>query len=226
MVMAARARNDPASDAALARLCDSYWYPLYVFVRRLGHDPDEALDLTQGYFLRLLERDYLKDVRPEAGRFRCFLLASLKHYIANERRAAGTWKRGGRRHSMSLDATSAESRFRLEPLDDTTPEKAYERRWAAMVIGRARDRLEREFADAGKIEQYRALAGFLSGDDPGRPYRDVAAALRTSEASVKMGVLRLRRRLGRLLREEIADTVSDPREVEDEVRHLLAVVRS
>lgn len=222
VVLSARGGGAPDSDAALAELCRTYWYPLYAFVRRSGHDADEALDLTQGYFLRMMERNYLDDVRPEAGRFRSFLLASLKHFLANHRRDAAAIKRGGRVTWVSADA--AEHRFLADRRRDASPEAAYERRWALAVLERARQRLEREFDDAGKREHYRLLAPHLSAEAGARPYAEIAAELDSSEAAVKMAVSRLRRRFGRVLREEIGRTV-EPEQIDDEVRHLLTVVR-
>lgn len=224
VVRAARARDEPGSADALARLCEVYWYPLYFFVRRLGHGVDEARDLTQGYFLRLMERNYLDDVRPEAGKFRSFLLASMKHYLANVRREAAALKRGGPAPPISLDLDAAEARYRHEPADERTPDKAYERRWALAVIERANTRLREEFEAAGKPDQHRLLAGYLSGDERQRPYSQAARELETSEAAVKMAVSRMRRRYGRILREEIAATVGDPAEVDAEVRYLLSIV--
>lgn len=224
VIRSARAKDEPGSAEALAALCEAYWYPLYVFVRRRGHGADEARDLTQGYFLRLLEKDYLDDVKPEAGRFRSFLLASMKHFLANERRDAAALKRGGGRTLVSLDLAAAENRYRHEPVSDETPERAYERRWALAVIERARDRLRDEFAAAGKERQFRLLAGHLSGRDSARPHGEVAEELGTTEAAVKMAVSRMRRQYGRALREEIADTIDDPAAIDDEVRHLLSIV--
>jgi RNA polymerase sigma-70 factor (ECF subfamily) len=225
VVLTARAKGEPGSEEALAWLCETYWYPLYFFVRRRGYAFDEALDLTQGYFLRLMERDYLRDVRPEVGKFRSFLLASLKHYLANEKREAAALKRGGDHRLISLDADAAEHRYRLEPPDERTPEQAYERRWALTVIQRAHRRLEAELGESERRDQFRLLVGYLSGGDPKRSYREVAGELGATEAAVKMAVSRLRRRFGRILREEIAQTVVDDTEIDDEVRYLLTVVR-
>jgi len=222
MIRSARAKDEPGSAEALAALCEAYWYPLYVFVRRMGKDADEAGDLTQGYFLRLMERDWLDNVRQEAGKFRSFLLASLKHYLANERREAAALKRGGGRPLLSLDLDAAEDRYRHEPVDDETPERAYERRWALEVIERARTRLRDEFEAAGKPRHHALFAAHLSGT--GRPYAEIAAELETSEAAVKMGVSRIRRQFGKALREEIADTIDDPAEIDAEVKYLLTIV--
>jgi RNA polymerase sigma-70 factor (ECF subfamily) len=222
VIRSARAKGEPGSAEALASLCEAYWYPLYVFVRRLGHGADEARDLTQGYFLRLLEKDYLEGVSPEAGKFRAFLLASLKHYLANVRRDAAAQKRGGGKPLLSLDIDAAENRYRNEPVDEDTPDRAYERRWALAVIDRARSRLKSEFEASDKLLQFRLLAGHLTGTGEARPYREIAEQLGTTEAAVKMSVSRMRRQYGRALREEIADTIDDPGEVDAEVRHLLS----
>ncbi len=226
VVLLARARGEPGSEESLARLCEAYWYPLYTFVRRHGHRPDDALDLTQGYFLRLVERDWLKNVRPEAGRFRSFLLGSMKHFLANERRRASAQVRAGDSRWVSLDAAEAEERYRLEPVESRTPEQAYEHAWALAVLARARRTLESEMLDAGKVEQYRLLEPYLSTDEAQGSYKDVAASLATTEAAVKMSVLRLRRRLGRILREEVAATVGEDGDADDELRYLLEILRA
>jgi RNA polymerase sigma factor (sigma-70 family) len=224
MIFAARARGEPGSREALTRLCEIYWYPLYVFARRRAYSADDAAELTQGFFLHLLEKDALRQAQPGAGRFRAFLLASLKNHMANVRRDALRLKRGGDRAIVSLDGEEAEGRYRREPQTDETPEKAYERQWAAAVLDRAGERLEREFADAGKQEQHRLLSPYLSGDDQSGSYASVARELGTTEAAVKMAVSRLRRRFGRILRDEIAQTVSDDDAVDDELRTLLSIV--
>ena len=226
VILRARDRGDPRSGEALASLCEAYWYPLYVFVRRQGSDPNDALDLTQGFFATLIEKDLLDSVRPERGKFRSFLLASLKHYIAHEKRRERASKRGGGWEILPLDAEGAERRYQLVPVpaEDQTPERAYERQWALAVIGRAQDRLRGALETDGKGEQYHLLAPFLTEVRPQQPYQEVAAALGTTEVSVKMAVLRLRRRLGQLLRDEIAQTVAEPAEVDTELKHLLAVL--
>jgi RNA polymerase sigma-70 factor (ECF subfamily) len=224
VVLHARERGDPGAREALASLCEAYWYPLYVFVRRQGIDASEALDLTQGFFTDLLERDLLDSVRPERGKFRSFLIASLKHHIAHEKRKERALKRGGGRAAIPLDSGEAERRYLIEAADEMTPERAYERQWALAVIGRAQGRLRGALEADGQGEQYRLLMPFLTDVGPARPYQEVAGRLGTTEASVKMAVLRLRRRLGQLLREEIAHTVDEPSEVDAELRHLLAVL--
>jgi RNA polymerase sigma-70 factor (ECF subfamily) len=224
LILRARDRDDAGSREAIASLCETYWYPLYYFVRRQGIAPDEALDLTQGFFAELLEKEILDAARPDCGRFRSFLLAALLHHIGHERRKEHALKRGGGRKVVSLDAQDAEGRFRLEPIEDETPERAYERRWALAVIGRAQERLKSALEADGRQEQYRRLIPFLTDVRAEQTYQEAAAALETTEAAVKMAVLRLRRRLGQLLREEIADTVEGPELVDAELKHLLAVL--
>jgi len=225
MVLAAGGTSAPGARDALSALCEAYWYPLYVFVRRQGHPHEEACDLTQGFFLDLIEKRVLRGVEPQVARFRSFLLGTLKHYLAHveERRAAR--KRGGSVAFMSIDADDAERRYRLDPADDRTPEMAYERHWAATVADRARLRLRREFERAGKGEEFRSLGGLVTGEGPTRPYREVAHRLGTTEAAVKMAVRRLRQRFGKLLRAEIADTVDEERNVDGELRHLVGLLR-
>lgn len=225
VVLLARARGEPGSEESLARLCETYWYPLYAFVRRQGHGPEDALDFTQGYFLRLMERDWLKNVRPEAGKFRSFLLVSMKHFLAHERRRAKAKMRGGEMQWIPLDAAGAEGRYRLEPRDPRTPEQAYERSWAQAVLDRARRLLEQEMEKRGGLEQYRLLEPHLSREDVQETYRDLARRLGTTEAAVKMSLMRLRRRLGRILRDEVATTVGGAGDVDGELRYLLGILR-
>ncbi len=223
-VLAARDATGTESRQALTLLCEAYWYPLYAFVRSQGHDPDEARDLTQAYFAYLLEKNILEDVDPSAGRFRSFLLATLKHYVANELRKERTLKRGGGTRTLSLDTKGAESRFGLEPVDRLTPEQLYEHRWALTVLERAMECLSAEWADADKSSQFKHLRPHLTGQEPRVPFREVAAELGMSEVAVRGAMYRLRQRMGQLIRAEIKETVANPGEVDDEVRHLLAVI--
>jgi RNA polymerase sigma-70 factor (ECF subfamily) len=195
---------------------------LYAFIRRQGYDVDEARDLTQGFFVRLLEKNYLKDVKPEAGRFRSFLLTSLKHFLANEWDKDHAQKRGGDTVPISLDTGKAESRYRMEPSDELTPEKLFEKRWAMTVLELVLARLNAELSKAGKAEQFDQLATYLTGDSPRVPYKQAAESLGTSEGAVKVEVHRMRRRFGELLHEEIAHTVTSPDHVKGEIRHLLS----
>jgi len=226
MILAARAGGPTReSREALAALCEAYWYPLYAFNRRRGAGREEALDLTQGFFEQLLEQHFLEDLRPGEGRFRSFLLSSLKHHVSHERERASAAKRGGKSATISLDAAAADERERLEPRDDRTPERAYEAAWAHTVLDRVGRRLRDEFHAAGKESLYAHLSPSLTGSEPARPHREVAEALGISEDAVKMSLLRMRRRFGRLLREEISQTVEREDQVDDELRHLLSAVR-
>jgi RNA polymerase sigma-70 factor (ECF subfamily) len=209
---------------ALAKLCHTYWYPLYVFVRRQGHNPDDAKDLVQGFFALLLEKNYLKDADRTKGRFRSFLLIALKRFMANEWDRANSLKRGGGHEIISLDEVDTEQRYQAEPVEEITAEKAYERQWAMTLLETVLDRLEAEFLREGKSKLFGELKVYLSGDEGGRPYSEVAARLGMTEAAVKVAVHRLRRRYRDLLRLEIANTVSSPQAIEDEIRDLFAAV--
>lgn len=224
LVLLARDQQSPQAQQALAELCQTYWYPLYAYVRRRGHNPADAEDLTQGFFERLLAKDYLGDLTPGAGRFRSFLLTALKHFLANEWDRTQTRKRGGGQTIVSLDDQEAEIRYRLEPEDHVTPERLFDQRWALTVLERVLARLRAESAAGEKAALFDALKGFLSAEQPAGAYTETAARLGLKEGAVKVAVHRLRRRYGELLRAEIAQTVHDPADVEDEVRHLIAAL--
>jgi RNA polymerase sigma factor (sigma-70 family) len=224
-VIAAGAEQTRDSRDALARLCELYWYPLYAYVRRWGYDADQAQDLTQEFFARLLEKHYLRAADPARGRFRSFLLASLKHFLSNERDRVAAVKRGGRTTVVPLEFENAEGRYSREPPDNETPETIYERRWALTLLERTLARLRGEFDDAGKSAAFSRLEGYLTGEQETLPYAELGAALGLSEGAVKVTVHRLRRRFGALLREEIAETVSDPAQVDDEVRELFRALK-
>ncbi len=226
VVLSAGARSSPQSDVALAALCETYWGPLYAYVRRLGYSAHDAQDLTQGFFTRLLEKDFLKDVDHQRGRFRSFLLGALKHFLSHERESARAQKRGGGRVPFSLNFQDAEDRYGLEPADRTTPEHIYQRRWALTLLDRVIRRLEQEHRSAGKQQTFAALKEFLTAGHASQSYRRVAEVLGISEGAVKVAVHRLRRRYRELLKDEIAQTVTSPTEVEDEIRELFAAVRS
>jgi RNA polymerase sigma-70 factor (ECF subfamily) len=224
VVLAAGRGESTKARQALAALCEAYWYPVYAFVRRQGYGAEESRDLTQGYFLQLLEKEFLADVRPELGRFRAFLIVSVKHFLSNERDRERALKRGGGRPPVCLDATEAEDRYRFEPVESLTPERLFERRWAATVLGHALDSLRVDSERNGESSRFDRLKAYLTGDEPASSYREAAADLAVSEAVVKTAVHRLRRRYGELLRAEIARTVADPREVEEEIRYLLSTM--
>jgi len=223
LVLAAGHGSRPDAATALATLCETYWYPLYYYVRRRGCRAEEAQDLTQEFFARLLEKGYLKVADPERGRFRSFLLASLNHFLANEWRRRSARKRGGGKPAISLDAESAETRYRQEPAHNLTPENAYERRWAMLLLEKALLTLRDEYAAGGKAKVFARLSGFLGGAER-TAYGKAARELGTTEGAVKVAVHRLRKRCRAILRAEVAQTVADPADVDEELRHLMAVV--
>jgi RNA polymerase sigma-70 factor (ECF subfamily) len=225
-VLAAREASTAESRDALEALCRAYWYPLYAFVRRQGADPEDARDLTQAYFARLLEKGYLDDYDPERGRFRVFLKASLRNFLSKERDKERTWKRGGRADVVSLDGDQVEQRYRVEPADRLTPEQLYERRWALTVLEQALARLRQQRIEAGRELEFVKLEAFLTGQGAQARYSQIAADLGTTEDAVKTALHRLRRQFGEVLREVIGTTVSSRDEVDDELRHLLSVVAS
>ncbi|MBE7502710.1 MAG: sigma-70 family RNA polymerase sigma factor [Verrucomicrobiales bacterium] len=223
VVLKAAQAVGPEAEAALASLCETYWFPLYAFVRRQGHPPHDAEDLTQAFFARLLERRYLDGLEREGGRFRSFLLTALKRFLANEWDRVRAAKRGGRRSIVSLDGESAESRYEVEPSHALTPDKVYERQWAQALLDRVMGLLRDEYARAGKAEWFTALSGTLGRPRGEAPYRELATGLGTTEAAVKMAVQRLRARYRAVLRAEVAHTVARPEEVGEEIRHLFTV---
>jgi RNA polymerase sigma-70 factor (ECF subfamily) len=224
VVRLAGERPSPESAAALEKLCRAYWYPLYAFVRREGHGAEEAADLTQEFFSRLLAGNGLAGVDRSKGKFRSFLLASMKHLLANEWKRAHRQKRGGGAVQFSLDAAAAEDRYSLDPTDDLTPDRIFERRWAETVIDAVTRRLQEEFASGGMAERFEGLKVFLLADEEPVSYAAVAARLNMTEGAVRSAIHRVRQRYGELLREEIAQTVTEPREMEEELRHFVAVL--
>ncbi|HEY1174084.1 MAG TPA: sigma-70 family RNA polymerase sigma factor [Verrucomicrobiae bacterium] len=223
VVMAAGSAS-PRSGEALAQLCQAYWYPLYAYVRRQGHNAHDAQDLTQEFFARLLEKNYLSAVNRDKGRFRSFLLASLKHFLANEWDKARAQKRGGGKEIIHLDAHDAETRYSLEPRDVISADKIYERRWAMLLLDRVLLRLQEEQIAAGKGKQFESLKVCLLGDRASVPYTELATQMGMTESNVKVTVHRLRQRYRELLRAEIAETVDSPAEVEEELRHLFTAL--
>jgi RNA polymerase sigma-70 factor (ECF subfamily) len=224
LVRAARDPLAPESRTALAALCDVYWYPLYAYIRRRGHDADRAQDLTQELFARLLEKDGLASVDEGRGRFRSFLLAACRHFLSNQRDHDRAGKRGGGRPPLSLDGLDAEGRYRREPAHQETPERLFERRWALSLLDRVLSRLREEHVASGKERLFEHLKGQLTGD--GVPHAQTAAELGMTEGAVKVAVHRLRGRYREILRDEIAQTLDDPADVEDEVRALFAALGS
>lgn len=223
--MAAGDAGSPQAREALERLCRAYWYPLYAYVRRKGYDAPDAQDLTQSFFARLLEKDYLSAADRKKGRFRSFLLGSLEHFLAREWTRARAQKRGGGQPAFSLDAVDAEERYRLEPVDELSPDRLFDRRWAMTVIAEAMARLRGECVADGKGELFEKLAGLLSGEKGEGRHGELASALGLSEGAVKVALHRLRRRFGELVRDEIAQTVGTAEDIGDEVGFLRAVLR-
>ena len=225
VIRQATAGSEAAVREALGRLCETYWPPVYAFVRRRGHAPSDAEDITQSYFARFLEKSYVHDFRPEKGRFRTFLLASVSHFLANEWDRGQARKRGGGQRVISLDAATAEERLGLEPADHLTPERIFERQWAATVLARCLERLRREEEAGGGRDRFERLKVHLCGDGAASGYATLALELSVSESAVRVAVHRLRRRFCAVLREEVAETLADPAEVDSEIRWLLTTVR-
>lgn len=223
-VVARAQQNDAESGPALERLCRAYWYPLYAYVRRSGFSPHDAQDLTQEFFARLLARDALRNVSPEKGRFRSFLLASLKHFLSDEWDRARALKRGGGATPMSLDGMDPEARYQYEPAQEPSAEKIYERRWAMTLIGKALARLELEYGNAGRKGLFDALQSCLQSERDGGSLREIGERLGMTEGAVKVAAHRLRRRYRVLLRAEIAQTVCTEAEIEAELQDLFAAL--
>jgi RNA polymerase sigma factor (sigma-70 family) len=225
--MVLRAGGDgAASDDALEKLCQAYWPPIYSWVRSQGHGIEEAQDLTQEFFARMLRYGSVARANPELGKFRSFLLGSLKHFLANEWHRARTQKRGGGQLTISLDSVDGIERDAMEPRDDETPDLAFERRWAETLLARVHSRLRRECEAAGQIERFEKLKTYLLGGDSPAPYADTAKELGISESAVKSAIHKFRQRYGELVRHEIAQTVATESQVDDEIRCLLAALRS
>lgn len=222
VVLAAGSRSAPQADVALEELCRTYWFPLYAYVRRHGHSREDAEDLTQSFFARFLQKNYLEKLRGEHGRFRAFLLASLKHFLANEWDRARRQKRGGGVPPLSLDWQDADSRYQIDPADHLSPDKIYDRAWAVTLLERVIGRLREEHAAEGKAWLFEGLKPFLMMGRSDMPHAQAAAGLAMTEGAVRVAVHRLRRRYRELLREEIGQTLSDPAQVEEEMRALLS----
>jgi len=219
-VLAAGRGRTPQADLALEELCRAYWYPLYAYIRRHGHTREDAEDLTQTFFARFLVRNYLEGLRSEKGKFRAFLLAALKHFLANEWDRANRQKRGGGAAPLSLDWQSADSRYQFDPAHNLSPDKLYDRAWAVALLERVITRLREESAAVGKSRLFEQLKPFLTQGKSATPCAQIAAALELTEGAVRVAVHRLRRRYRDLLREEIGQTLSDPAQVEEEMRAL------
>jgi RNA polymerase sigma-70 factor (ECF subfamily) len=226
VVLAAGRKRTPQADVALEELCRTYWFPLYAYVRRRGHSKEDAEDLTQAFFSRFLEKNYLEGVRSEKGKFRAFLLAALKHFLANASDRAQRRKRGGGATPLSLDWQDADTRYQLDPADQLSPDKLYDRAWAVALLERVIVRLRDESVSDGKSELFEQLKPFLMIGKSAIPYPQTAAQLNLTEGAVRVAVHRLRRRYRELLRAEIAQTLSDPAQVGEEMRTLFSAFGS
>jgi RNA polymerase sigma-70 factor (ECF subfamily) len=225
VVLAARHKDSPQSAEALEKLCRTYWYPLYAYLRRLGHEAHDAQDLTQGFFALLLGKHHLRSVHPAKGKFRSYLLKALHHFLINERERSHAARRGGGQPVLSLDDDSAEDRYQLEPVTELSPDKLFERRWAMTLLDQAYGRLQAEFAREHKSPLFEALKEFLSGEAKPGDYAALAVRLRMTPGAVAVAVHRLRQRYRELVRLEIAHTVGRLEDIDEEMRHLLAVIR-
>jgi RNA polymerase sigma-70 factor (ECF subfamily) len=220
LVVAAGDPGRKEARSALVSLCENYWYPLYAYLRRCGYPADQAQDFTQEFFTRVLEGRYLDRADPEKGRFRSFLLSSLKFFVADEGDRQRAHKRGGGQ-LVPLEFSSGEERYQREPAHDETPERIFERRWALLVLDRVVEKLRDEFVQHGRPEHFERLKVFLLGQSDA-PYAALAREMNTSEGALKVAIHRLRKRYREVFRQEIADTVADPVEVESELRFLAA----
>ncbi len=224
VVLAAATLESPNAAAALERLCRVYWYPIYAFVRHRGERPEDAQDVTQDFFAHLLRRGFPCGVTPERGRFRSFLLASLQHFLVDRHRCAEATKRGGGQAVISLDVRFAEERFGAELQHELSPDRLYERAWAATLLNHARERLRDEYVTAGKAELYKRLNAFPLMGKSDQPFEEASAELGITAGALKSAVHRMRSRYRELVREEVAHTVADPCELKEEARHLITVM--
>ena len=226
VVLSAKQGGSDAVDGALEKLCHDYWWPLYAFVRRRGHELHDAQDLTQEFFGRLLAKDFLRAVDRSKGKFRSFLLAALEHFLANEWRNAHTQKRGGKFVFVSTDAESAEQQYLQVSATNLSPEQLYEQQWATTLLDQTLSQLRAEFDAADKGALFEQIKIFLTGEKHAVSYAELSVKLEMTEAALKMAVSRMRQRYGELLRAEIANTVSGPEEIDEELRALFGALSS
>jgi RNA polymerase sigma-70 factor (ECF subfamily) len=224
VVLSARDPASPAAAAALETLCRAYWYPLYLYVRRRGYSPPDAQDMTQEFFAQLLEHNWLARADRNKGRFRSFLLMAMSRFLANEWDKVRAVKRGGRFRLTPLALDTAETRYAREPADTSTPEQAFEKRWALTMLEKVLERLRAEYDQAGRTALFNAIRPCLIGSRETQPYAALAVALGMTEGAVKVAVCRLRERYRELLKDAIVHTVASPSEVEPELRHLFRVL--
>jgi len=226
VVLAAAQQESPQAAEALETLCRTYWYPLYAYVRRRGHAPEDAQDLIQEFFARFLARNYLAGVDRRRGRFRSYLLGAVNHFLADDWDRRHRLKRRSQACPVPFDAASGEDRYALEPVDERSPDRLFERRWALTLLDLVLGQLQREYQDGGKEQVFAGLSVFLTGEAEGEGYRQAAEALKMTEGAVRVAVHRLRQRYGELFHQAVADTVETPEEIADEMRHLRRVLSS
>ncbi len=224
VVLMAQDKTSPDCQQALETLCRAYWYPLYAFVRGSGYSPHDAQDLTQGFFMQLVEKDYLRVVDPAKGRFRTFLKMALKRFLVHEWDKFRAVKRGGGQHRLSFDTVLGEEIFQRERAGAEEPDRIYDRSWALTLLGEATARLEREYAGSGKGSEFQQLQPYLTAERGSIPYEKVASALQTTEAAARVALHRLRKRFREVFREAVAETLSAPEDPDQEVRYVLEVL--
>jgi RNA polymerase sigma factor (sigma-70 family) len=224
LVLAAASDPTNYSRAALATLCGIYWSPVYAFIRRRGYSGDEAQDLTQSFFARLIENDYVRDADRQRGKFRTFLQTSVKHFLANEWDRTHALKRGGHQIALPIDPVEVESWYAPEVMEPRTPENLFERRWAVALLEQVMAKLRAEFIALGRLNYFERLSTFLNGDPQGSGYEALSIELGGSPAALRVAVHRMRRRFRELLRAEIAETVSRPEEIDEEIRFLMSTL--
>jgi DNA-directed RNA polymerase specialized sigma24 family protein len=222
VVLAAGSQGSISADVALEELCRTYWYPLYAYVRHKGHSPEDAEDLTQAFFTRLLAKNYLAGLDSNRGKFRAFLLASLKHFLANEWDRSQRQKRGGGATLLSLDYQGADTRYHIDPPDNLSPDKLYDRAWALTLLERVINRLREENQAEGRAGQFEKLKSYLMAGTNDIPYAEAATTLAMSEGYLRVTVHRLRRRYRELLKQEIVQTLADPAQADEEMQSLMA----
>jgi RNA polymerase sigma-70 factor (ECF subfamily) len=224
VVLTAKDENSADYRQALETLCRTYWYPLYAYVRGSGYGPADAQDLTQGFFMQFLAKNYLRSVEPEKGRFRVFLKVALKRFLVHEWDKVRAQKRGGGHPVLRFDTTRAEEHFQLEGVPTRGPDQIYDRRWALTLLGEATARLEREYSNSGKASEFHRLKPYLTAERGDIPYTTVASVLQTSEGAARVALHRLRRCFRDIFREVVAETISTEEDLDQEVRYVLEVL--
>ena len=225
LVLAAIDINSPRAEDALRRLCEAYWYPVYVFIRRRGSEAELAKDLTQEFFSRLIAKQYLRVADREKGRFRTFVMACVEHFLSNERKKEQTLKRGGQYTFVSLEEALAEDRYQAEPVNEMSPDQLLDRRWALTALGLSLQKLRQEYERSGKATQFEALEAHLSGaKEAPCSFAEIGAQLGMTDAAARQAAFRMRCRFGELLREHVAQTVASPQDLEEELDHFRAIL--